>query len=101
MTPLTRPQQDWLQALCELTEAHGHPPTLRELGAAYGATRKAAHGAVSILHRKGFVSREGNKDRATVPLRWPSGRIFGPATAWPPTMTTDSGVELRMTQLME
>lgn len=98
---LTRPQRDWLQALCELTEEHGYPPTQREWAAGSGCTQRAAHDMGIRLAWLGCVRLRPGKCRATVPLRWPSGRAFGPATAWPSTLTTGSGVELRMIEVME
>jgi repressor LexA len=62
--PLTRRQRDVLLAIVDLTEEHGYPPTVREIGKAVGlcSTSTVWH-HIETLRRLGYVTGFGNSPR--------------------------------------
>jgi repressor LexA len=64
---LTQRQQEVLDFIQSFTEAHGVPPTVREIGARFHVTPRAAFDHLRALERKGYLRRraaEGRTSRA-------------------------------------
>ncbi len=58
-------QQDVINAILQLTNEHGYPPTLAELAAALGLkNRMTVHQHVAALKRKGLVNWESGLNRS-------------------------------------
>ena len=69
MTPgspmLTSRQQEIWQFLAEYVDAHGYPPTVREIGDAVGlASPSTVHAHLANLERAGLLRRDPTKPRA-------------------------------------
>lgn len=65
MNPLTDRQQQVLEFIRGMVEAHGVPPTLRDIAAHFGfRSVKAAADHVAALRRKGVVGGEPHRARA-------------------------------------
>ncbi len=65
MKKLNDPQETIYQALCEYWDAHGFPPTVREICSAVGLSSPATvYAHLSKLEQNGRISRVGNKMRA-------------------------------------
>lgn len=65
MKELTKRQQEALNYLKEYMVSHGYPPTVRELGQALNVTSPATSYALLMsLEKKGFIKKQGNKNRA-------------------------------------
>ena len=65
-TPMltTRQQEIW-QYLAEYVDAHGYPPTVREIGDAVGlASPSTVHAHLANLERAGLLKRDPTKPRA-------------------------------------
>jgi repressor LexA len=65
-TPMltTRQQEIW-QFLAEYVDAHGYPPTVREIGDAVGlASPSTVHAHLANLERAGLLKRDPTKPRA-------------------------------------
>lgn len=70
--PLTARQDLVLAELRRLTESHGFPPTLRELGRALGiSSTNGVFSHLEALERKGYIRRSGPKSRSVVLLCQP------------------------------
>lgn len=62
---LTARQQEIWQYLVEYVDAHGYPPTVREIGDAVGlASPSTVHAHLANLERAGFLRRDPTKPRA-------------------------------------
>jgi repressor LexA len=62
---LTRRQQEILTFIQRYTDAHGYPPSVREIGQALGLTSSSTvHSHLSALEKKGFLRRDPSKPRA-------------------------------------
>jgi len=62
---LTTRQQEIWQFLAEYVDAHGYPPTVREIGDAVGlASPSTVHAHLANLERAGLVRRDPTKPRA-------------------------------------
>jgi repressor LexA len=67
---LTKRQQEILTFVQRYAEAHGYPPSVREIGQALGLTSSSTvHSHLSALEKKGFVRRDPSKPRALEVLR--------------------------------
>ncbi len=67
---LTKRQQEILTFVHRYTEAHGYPPSVREIGQALGLTSSSTvHSHLSALEKKGYVRRDPSKPRALEILR--------------------------------
>jgi repressor LexA len=63
--PLTSRQQEIWQYLAEYVDAHGYPPTVREIGDAVGlASPSTVHAHLANLERAGLLKRDPTKPRA-------------------------------------
>jgi repressor LexA len=63
--PLTTRQQEIWQYLAEYVDAHGYPPTVREIGDAVGlASPSTVHAHLANLERAGLLKRDPTKPRA-------------------------------------
>jgi repressor LexA len=63
--PLTTRQQEIWQYLAEYLDAHGYPPTVREIGDAVGlASPSTVHAHLANLERAGLLKRDPTKPRA-------------------------------------
>jgi repressor LexA len=62
---LTTRQQEIWQFLAEYVDAHGYPPTVREIGDAVGlASPSTVHAHLANLERAGLLKRDPTKPRA-------------------------------------
>jgi repressor LexA len=62
---LTSRQQEIWQFLAEYVDAHGYPPTVREIGDAVGlASPSTVHAHLANLERAGLLKRDPTKPRA-------------------------------------
>ena len=62
---LTTRQQEIWQFLVEYVDAHGYPPTVREIGDAVGlASPSTVHAHLANLERAGLLRRDATKPRA-------------------------------------
>lgn len=62
---LTRRQQEILTFIQRHNDAHGYPPSVREIGQALGLTSSSTvHSHLSALERKGYLRRDPSKPRA-------------------------------------
>ncbi len=62
---LTTRQQEVWQFLAEYVDAHGYPPTVREIGDAVGlASPSTVHAHLANLERAGLLKRDPTKPRA-------------------------------------
>lgn len=62
---LTRRQQEILTFIQRHSDAHGYPPSVREIGQALGLTSSSTvHSHLSALGRKGYLRRDPSKPRA-------------------------------------
>ena len=69
MKPLPTRQQDALDAIIELTDKNGYPPTLQELAKALGLkNRMTVHQHVVALKKKGLVNWEPGLNRSLTVL---------------------------------
>lgn len=67
---LTRRQREILTFVQRYAEAHGYPPSVREIGQALGLTSSSTvHSHLSALEKKGFLRRDPSKPRALEVLR--------------------------------
>ncbi len=67
---LTRRQREILTFVQRYADAHGYPPSVREIGQALGLTSSSTvHSHLSALEKKGFLRRDPNKPRALEVLR--------------------------------
>ena len=68
MKPLPTRQQDVLDAIVELTDRNGYPPSLAELAKALGLkNRMTVHQHVAALKKKGLVNWEPGLNRFPYP----------------------------------
>jgi len=66
---LTTRQQEIWQFLAEYVDAHGYPPTVREIGDAVGlASPSTVHAHLANLERAGLLKRDPTKPRAIEPV---------------------------------
>src|SRR5512132_479547 len=62
---LTERQRQILDFLTSYVDAHGYPPTVREIGEAVGlASPSTVHAHLANLERAGYVKRDPTKPRA-------------------------------------
>jgi repressor LexA len=62
---LTDRQREVLEFIQTFTEAHGVPPTVREIGARFHVTPRAAFDHLRALERKGFLRRRTTAGRTS------------------------------------
>lgn len=62
---LTRRQQEVLGFIREFTDRHGVPPTVREIGARFRVTPRAAFDHLRALERKGHLRRRATTGRTS------------------------------------
>jgi repressor LexA len=93
---LTRRQEEVLEFIQRFTETHGVPPTVREIGARFQVTPRAAFDHLRALERKGFLRRRstvGRTSRALTLARPPAGRevpILGRIAAGAPLLAEEN-----------
>ena len=62
---LTKRQQEIWEFLVEYVDAHGYPPTVREIGEQVGlASPSTVHAHLANLERAGLIKRDPTKPRA-------------------------------------
>jgi repressor LexA len=67
---LTKRQKEILIFIQRYSDAHGYPPSVREIGQALGLTSSSTvHSHLSALEKKGFLRRDPSKPRALEILR--------------------------------
>lgn len=65
MEKLTKRQDEILAYIKEYIVAHGYPPTIREIGAAFEISSPATiHAHLANLEKKGFIRKQETKNRA-------------------------------------
>lgn len=65
MTELTERQNEILNFIKEFIVSNGYPPTVREIGKALGLSSPATiHSHLNNLEMKGFIRKDGSKNRA-------------------------------------
>ena len=65
MDKLTKRQEDIIQFIKKYIVKNGYPPTVREIGSSLGLSSPATiHSHLSNLEQKGFIKKDGNKNRA-------------------------------------
>ena len=65
METLTKRQNDNLNYIKNYIVVHGYPPTIREIGKDLGLSSPATiHAHLANLEKKGFIKKEGTKNRA-------------------------------------
>ena len=62
---LTERQQEVLGFIQEFSEAHGVPPTVREIGGRFHVTPRAAFDHLRALERKGYLRRRSTAGRSS------------------------------------
>jgi len=63
--PLTRRQQEVIEAIRSFTDRHGYPPTVRDIGKAIGLTSSSTvHVHLANLEKLGLLRRDPTKPRA-------------------------------------
>jgi repressor LexA len=63
--PLTRRQQEVIEAIRSFTDRHGYPPTVRDIGRAVGLTSSSTvHVHLANLEKLGLLRRDPTKPRA-------------------------------------
>lgn len=62
--PLTQKQDKIFQFICDQIEKFGYPPTVREVGGAFGISEKGAHDHLNAIEKKGYIRRAAGKPRA-------------------------------------
>lgn len=63
--PLTRRQQEVIDAIRSFSERHGYPPTVRDIGSAIGLTSSSTvHVHLANLEKLGLLRRDPTKPRA-------------------------------------
>src|SRR6187397_966294 len=83
---LTTRQQEIWQFLAEYVDAHGYPPTVREIGDAVGlASPSTVHAHLANLERAGLLRRDPTKPRA---IELVGRRREEPAVARSPSVPT-------------
>lgn len=67
---LTRRQREILTFVQRYADAHGYPPSVREIGQALGLTSSSTvHSHLAALERKGYLRRDPSKPRALEVLK--------------------------------
>lgn len=67
---LTRRQREILTFVQRYADAHGYPPSVREIGQALGLTSSSTvHSHLAALEKKGYLRRDPSKPRALEVLR--------------------------------
>ncbi|MGH9894333.1 MAG: MarR family transcriptional regulator, partial [bacterium] len=62
---LTRRQKEILTFIQRYGDAHGYPPSVREIGQALGLTSSSTvHSHLTALEKKGYLRRDPSKPRA-------------------------------------
>jgi repressor LexA len=62
--PLTEKQKKIFEFICYHLQDVGYPPTVREIGSAFGISEKAAHDHMNAVEKKGYIKRVRGKPRA-------------------------------------
>src|SRR6476659_2098309 len=79
---LTGRQQEIWKYLTDYVDAHGYPPTVREIGEAVGlASPSTVHAHLANLERAGLIKRDPTKPRALELVGRERSRVAEPATA--------------------
>src|SRR5215467_6950291 len=94
---LTDRQREVLEFIQSFTEMHGVPPTVREIGARFHVTPRAAFDHLRALERKGYLRRrttEGRTSRALTLAARPSATrevpILGRIAAGAPLLAEEN-----------
>ena len=61
---LTKKQEKIFEFIREQLQNTGYPPTVREIGAAFGISEKGAHDHMNAIEKKGYIRRVPRKPRA-------------------------------------
>jgi repressor LexA len=61
---LTKKQEKIFEFIREQLQNAGYPPTVREIGAAFGISEKGAHDHMNAIEKKGYIRRVPRKPRA-------------------------------------
>ncbi|MFC7459245.1 LexA family protein [Hydrogenophaga defluvii] len=66
---ITEPQAKTLRMICEILDANGLPPTVKELADALGISHASAHEQIAQLVRKEYLRKEERKARSIVVIK--------------------------------
>ena len=61
--PLTCRQQEVLRYVRRYIERNGYPPSCKDIGTAFGFTKKRAYDYLTVLQRKGYIRRTAQRVR--------------------------------------
>lgn len=82
LTDLTLRQLEIAGAIQSLTDAHGYPPTLREIGRLVGLSASSVLHHVRLLEHGGVVARQRGRPRTVAVIEESSvGAVLGHARA--------------------
>ena len=81
--PLTKKQERIFEFVRNHLQDTGYPPTVREIGTAFGISEKGAHDHLNAIEKKGYIRRVPKKPRAIeilefVPKKQPQTAIEVP-----------------------
>ena len=62
--PLTNRQEKIFKFICDQIQTVGYPPTVREIGGAFGISEKGAHDHLNAIEKKDYIRRAPGKPRA-------------------------------------
>jgi repressor LexA len=97
--PATERQRRILQAIGELTNEHGYPPSVREIGERVGLSSSSTiHAHLKALERRGLISRDPTKPRA---LRSEAGAAARDAIVVPIVGKVAAGVPITAAENLE
>lgn len=89
---LTARQRRVLEVITEAVEAHGYPPSIREMGEAVGlASPSSVAHQLRALESKGFIRRDPNRPRA-LEVRWPRHTAREPVAAASDSVVDATGI---------
>ncbi|MBX9692639.1 MAG: transcriptional repressor LexA [Cyanobacteria bacterium] len=95
MKQLPPRQQDVINAILQLTNEHGYPPTLAELAAALGLkNRMTVHQHVAALKRKGLVNWESGLNRSLRVLNEGLSYVTVPRESGATVAATNNTIEI-------
>ena len=96
---LTKRQDRIFEFLRKHVQDTGYPPTVREIGTAFGISEKGAHDHLNAIEKKGYIRRAPKKPRAIeilefVPKKLPQTAvevpIVGRVTAGEPVLASEN-----------
>jgi repressor LexA len=99
--PLTNRQENIFKFICEQIQKIGYPPTVREIGAAFGISEKGAHDHLNAIEKKNYIRRMPGKPRAIEIIDFLSKKTSQPITEVPIVGRVAAGKPLLASQNIE